>query len=323
MRVDEGRQHQRPVEVDDGVHDLGMALGALVVTDPPDPAVDDHEGGRVRPVRSADPPASVERRRHGATLGAGGCESVAGQALLRGSAPIRSGSGTARVRGGWSAAVVVLVVVVQSPMPLNVALGAVPACAAHRAVASLTPPDGEVASGPCRALRRLGGSLFGPRARSSTPPRPLRHRGFQSATLALWSGPTRPARHRGSTSAARARWSGLKRRDASPLIAVVGSGAPSGLGATAALLVVVGCPSRPGVSARRWSAGRSGCPSPAAAVVRRRRVPQRCGHPHHPPRPRRVRAAVPSLASVRSGAGPSASAARRITRVRQPGASLP
>ena len=70
VRVDEGGQHQCAVEVDDGVDDLGMAFGALLVADPADPAVDDHEGGRVRSVGGADPPAAVERRRHGATLGA-------------------------------------------------------------------------------------------------------------------------------------------------------------------------------------------------------------------------------------------------------------
>ena len=42
VRVDEGGQHQCAVEVDDGVDDLGMSFGALVVTDPRRP-------GRRRP----------------------------------------------------------------------------------------------------------------------------------------------------------------------------------------------------------------------------------------------------------------------------------
>ena len=69
--VDEGRQHQGTLEVDDGIDDVGVATGALLVADPAEPVVDDHEGRRVRPVWGADPPAAVERRRHGATLGAG------------------------------------------------------------------------------------------------------------------------------------------------------------------------------------------------------------------------------------------------------------
>jgi len=63
--VDEGRQHQGALEVYDRVHDVDVLLGALLVADPAEPVVDDHEGRRGRPVGGADPSAAVEGRRHG------------------------------------------------------------------------------------------------------------------------------------------------------------------------------------------------------------------------------------------------------------------
>ena len=69
--VDEGGEHQGAAEVHDRVHGIRVGRRGRLVAEPGHPPVGaDDEGGGGGVVGGADPSPAVERRRHGATLGA-------------------------------------------------------------------------------------------------------------------------------------------------------------------------------------------------------------------------------------------------------------